>query len=66
MTCRGGDKELHVNHTLNILSGFGMSADEAGHMANVLAKAATNANTDVSQLGNALPTYTAMYLAKAC
>lgn len=38
----------------NILSGFGMEADQAGHMANVLAKAASSANTDVSQLGEAM------------
>lgn len=31
-----------------------MEASEAGHMANVLAKAATNANTDVGQLGEAM------------
>ena len=54
MTCRGGDKELHVNHTLNILSGFGMEAEQSGHMADVLALAASSANTDVHQLGEAM------------
>lgn len=40
--------------TSNIMSGFSMEADEAGHVADVLAKAASSANTDVSQLGEAM------------
>lgn len=38
----------------NILSGFGMDAGQAGHMADVLAYAASNSNTSVQQLGNAM------------
>lgn len=38
----------------NVLTGFGISADEAGRAVDVLAFAANNANTDVSQLGNAM------------
>lgn len=51
----------------NVLSGFGMEANEAGHMADVLAKAATNANTDVGQLGDiVLPTFAVTRSTKAC
>ncbi|OMI07709.1 phage tail tape measure protein [Bacillus paralicheniformis] len=38
----------------NIMSGFGMSADQSGRMADVLAYAASNANTNVSELGEAM------------
>lgn len=38
----------------NIMSGFGIEAGKAGHVADVLAKAAASANTDVSQLGEAM------------
>lgn len=38
----------------NILTGFGMSAGEAGHMADVLAYASSNSNTNVEQLGDAM------------
>ncbi|MDF2010191.1 phage tail tape measure protein [Priestia megaterium] len=38
----------------NILTGFGMSADQAGHMADVLAYASANSNTNVQQLGDAM------------
>ncbi|EOO28613.1 phage tail tape measure protein, TP901 family, core region [Bacillus cereus VD133] len=40
--------------TSNIMSGFGIAATEAGRVADVLAKASTSANTDVSQLGEAM------------
>ncbi|MGF9903624.1 phage tail tape measure protein [Bacillus paranthracis] len=40
--------------TSNIMSGFGLSADKTGHAADVLALAASNANTDVGQLGEAM------------
>lgn len=38
----------------NIMSGFGIEAEKAGHVSDVLAKAAASANTDVSQLGEAM------------
>lgn len=38
----------------NIMSGFGINATEAGHTADVLAKAASSSNTSVSQLGEAM------------
>lgn len=40
--------------TSNIMSGFKIRASEAGRVADVLAKAAANANTDVEQLGEAM------------
>ncbi len=40
--------------TSNIMSGFGIEATKAGHISDVLAKAASSANTDVSQLGEAM------------
>lgn len=40
--------------TTNIMSGFGLEAKEAGRVADVLAKAASNANTDVEGLGEAM------------
>lgn len=40
--------------TSNIMSGFGIEASKSGHVADVLAYAASNANTDVSQLGEAM------------
>lgn len=38
----------------NIMSGFGLNASQAGEAADILAAAATRANTDVSQLGDAM------------
>ncbi|MGR9546533.1 phage tail tape measure protein [Priestia megaterium] len=38
----------------NILTGFGLSASDAGHTADVLAYAAANSNTNVQQLGDAM------------
>ncbi|EOV9528857.1 phage tail tape measure protein [Bacillus cytotoxicus] len=38
----------------NIMSSFGLSADRAGHTADVLAYSASNANTNVSQMGEAM------------
>lgn len=38
----------------NILEGFGMEAKESGRMADVLAKSASSANTDVGQMGYAM------------
>lgn len=40
--------------TSNIMSGFTIAAEESGHVADVLALAAASANTDVSQLGEAM------------
>lgn len=40
--------------TSNIMTGFGISANKAGHVADVLAYAAANANTDVQGLGDAM------------
>lgn len=40
----------------NVLSGFGKEAKEAGEVADVLAAASSRANTDVSQLGQAMST----------
>lgn len=40
--------------TTNIMSGFGLEAKETGRVADVLAKAASTANTDISQLGEAM------------
>ncbi|MGU3370159.1 phage tail tape measure protein [Bacillus mycoides] len=40
--------------TSNIMSGFGIEANQSAHVSDVLAFAASNANTDVSQLGEAM------------
>lgn len=40
--------------TTNIMSGFGLAAEETGRVADILAKAASTANTDVAQLGEAM------------
>ncbi|MGD6897107.1 phage tail tape measure protein [Bacillus infantis] len=40
--------------TSNIMSGFGIEAAKSGHISDVLAKAASNANTDVTQMGEAM------------
>lgn len=42
--------------TSNIMSGFGITAQDAAQVADVLAQASSNANTDVSQLGQAMST----------
>lgn len=38
----------------NVLSGFGLEADETGRVADVLAAGASSANTSVEQLGGAM------------
>lgn len=38
----------------NIMSGFGLQANQAGDVADILAAAASRANTDVTQLGDAM------------
>jgi TP901 family phage tail tape measure protein len=40
--------------TSNIMSGFGISAQESGRIADVLAKTTASANTDMLQLGDAM------------
>ncbi|WP_110928417.1 phage tail tape measure protein [Bacillus massiliglaciei] len=40
--------------TSNIMSGFGIAANESGHVSDVLARAASSANTNVEQLGEAM------------
>lgn len=40
----------------NIISGFGMEAEEAGRVSDVLAKGASSANTDVEGLGDSMAT----------
>jgi TP901 family phage tail tape measure protein len=40
--------------TSNIMSGFGIAAEESGRVADILAYTASNANTDVLQLGEAM------------
>ncbi|NJP37195.1 phage tail tape measure protein [Bacillus luteus] len=40
--------------TSNIMSGFKIEAEESGRVSDVLAEAASNANTDVNQLGEAM------------
>lgn len=40
----------------NIMSGFGIAADQAGKVADVLAAASSRSNTSVSQLGQAMST----------
>ncbi|MEC1344875.1 phage tail tape measure protein [Bacillus haynesii] len=38
----------------NIMTGFGIKAEESGHAVDVLVKAMTTANTDLGQLGDAM------------
>lgn len=40
--------------TSNIMSGFGIAAENAADVADILAKAASRSNTDVAQLGDAM------------
>lgn len=42
--------------TSNIMSGFGIAAENSANVADVLAAASSRANTDVSQLGQAMST----------
>ena len=50
--------------TSDIMSGFSIEAEKAGHVTNVLAKTASTANTDVNQLGEAM-SYTAPIASQA-
>src|SRR5690625_3741634 len=38
----------------NIMTGFGLEAEDAGRAVDVLVKASTTANTDIPQLGEAM------------
>lgn len=40
--------------TTNIMSSFGIEAEKTGHVADVLAKASANANTNIEQMGEAI------------
>lgn len=48
------DLGLAADITSNIMSGFGLKADQATHSADVLAKAASSSNTNVEQMGEAM------------
>src|SRR5690625_3941343 len=43
-----------ADSTFNILSGFGMEAEETARVADILAHASANTNVDVQDLGEAL------------
>lgn len=53
-TASGTDLARTADITSNILTGFALDAGEAGRVADVLALAASSANTDVAQLGDAM------------
>lgn len=55
-TSSGMDLASAADIASNILSGFGVSADQAGRAADVLAEAASSSNTNVIQLGSAMST----------
>lgn len=50
----GTDLGRAADITSDIMSGFGIAATEAGHVADVLAKASASANTDVEGMGVAM------------
>ncbi len=52
----GMDLALAADIASNVLSGFGKEAADAGVVADVLAKAASSTNTNVTQLGQAMST----------
>ncbi len=47
----GSDLAIVADILSDDLTAFGMSAEQAGHMADVFAAAATNSNTDVEKMG---------------
>lgn len=57
----GGDLARTADIISDDLTAFGMSADQAGHMADVFAAASTNANTNVELMG-----YTFKYVGAVC
>ncbi|MGF2618437.1 phage tail tape measure protein [Rossellomorea vietnamensis] len=50
----GTDLGVTADITSNILSGFQLNADQAGRMADVLAKTTTSSNVNVEMLGNTM------------
>lgn len=50
----GADLGVAADITSNILSGFGMAAEEAGRVADVLALASASSNTSVEGMGEAM------------
>ncbi|EME8254595.1 phage tail tape measure protein [Enterococcus faecium] len=50
----GGDVALASENTATALRGFGLGASEAGHVADVFARAAADTNAEVGDMGEAL------------
>lgn len=50
----GGDVALASENTATALRGFGLEASEAGHVADVFARAAADTNAEVRDMGEAL------------
>ncbi|MBE8865854.1 phage tail tape measure protein [Enterococcus faecium] len=50
----GGDVALASENTATALRGFGLEASEAGHVADVFARAAADTNAEVEDMGEAL------------
>ncbi|TNW94413.1 phage tail tape measure protein [Enterococcus faecium] len=50
----GGDVALASENTATALRGFGLEASEAGHVADVFARAAADTNVEVGDMGEAL------------
>ncbi|EGP5123612.1 phage tail tape measure protein [Enterococcus faecium] len=50
----GGDVALASENTATALRGFGLEASEAGHVADVFARAAADTNAEVGDMGEAL------------
>ncbi|EME8167577.1 phage tail tape measure protein [Enterococcus lactis] len=50
----GGDVALASENTATALRGFGLEASEAGHVADVFARAASDTNAEVGDMGEAL------------
>src|SRR5690625_1802086 len=48
------DLEQSADVVTNIMTGFGLEAEDAGRAVDVLVKASTTANTDIPQLGEAM------------
>ena len=50
----GGDVALASENAATALRGFGMDASQAGHVANVFARAAADTNAEVADMGEAM------------
>lgn len=50
----GGDVALAAENSASALRGFGLEADQAGHVADVFAKAAADTNAEVADMGEAM------------